>query len=90
MPLSLPNAMENKDIYHHEVQYRWSFKRGNATEHHYKNDYAISRYSTAEELNLDNVNYAMALKRLGLIGKKIIDFKVTKIYSSKVVGQSNN
>jgi len=79
--------LEENNIYHLEVQYRWTTKRGNALTHHYKDDYAISRYKDLEYLNLDNVNYTMALKRLGLMGKSLHEFKVMKIYSSKVVGQ---
>ena len=79
--------MEEQNIYHHLVQYRWTTKRGNALTHHYVDDYAISRYADLEYLNLDNVNYSMAVKRLGLLNKNLHDFKIVKIYESKVVGQ---
>ncbi len=57
--------------------------------HHYRDDYAISQYNTLEEINLDNVNYAISIGRLGLLGKKIINFQVVKIYDFKIVGQTN-
>lgn len=57
--------------------------------HHYRDDYAISQYNTLEEINLDNVNYAISIARLGLLGKKIINFQVVKIYDFKIVGQTN-
>lgn len=57
--------------------------------HHYRDDYAISQYNTLEEINLDNVNYAISIMRLGLLGKKIINFQVVKIYDFKIVGQTN-
>jgi hypothetical protein len=88
VPLFLSETMSNP-IYHLNVQYRWSFRRGNATMHHYRDDYAISQYNTLEEINLDNVNYAISIKRLGLLGKKIINFQVVKIYDFKIVGQTN-
>lgn len=81
--------MEDGNIYHHNVQYKWSFRRGSAKVNHYRDGYAISRYNTIEEINLDNVNYAMATKRYGLVGRKFFDFQVTKIYDSKIVGQVN-
>jgi hypothetical protein len=88
MPLFLSPKVMNP-IYHMHVQYRWSFKKGNATMHHYKDDYAISEYNTPDEVTLDNVNYAIAVKRLGLLGKKFINFRVMKIYDSKIVGHKN-
>jgi len=81
--------MEDGNIYHHEVQYKWSFKQGSAKVNHYRDGYAISRYKDLEDLNKDNVNYSMATKRYGLVGRKFIDFHITKIYSSKIVGTVN-
>lgn len=81
--------MEEPNIYHHKVEYTWSFKKGNAKVNHYVKGYAISQYNTIEELNLDNVNYSMAIKRYGLVGRKFFNFQVTKIYDSKIVGKVN-
>lgn len=81
--------MEGLKVYYLDVQYRWSFKRGSGHINHYADGYAISNHNTIEELNLDNVNYAMATKRYGLVGRKFFDFRVTKIYDSKVVGRGN-
>ena len=76
------------DIYYHNVQYKWSIKKGNAKHNTYKDDYAISIASDVDGLNQDNVNFSFAKARLGLNGKKIDTFEVVKIYDSKVVGQS--
>jgi hypothetical protein len=80
--------MDQNNIYHHEVQYRWSTKRGSALINHYKNGYAISRYTSPEDITKDNVNYAFAIQQLGLKGKKIVRLEVMKVYESKVVGQA--
>tara|TARA_R110001606_G_scaffold219342_2_gene367188 strand:+ start:725 stop:973 length:249 start_codon:yes stop_codon:yes gene_type:complete len=81
--------MEDRNIYYHKVEYSWSFKKGSGKINRYVKGYAISTYNTIEELNLDNVNYAIAVKRYGLVGKKFFDFKITKIYNSKAVGKVN-
>lgn len=82
--------MDDKSIYHHTVQYRWSTKRGSAIINHYRDGYAISRYTSPEDVTNDNVNYAFAIQQLGLKNKKIVRLEVMKIYESKVVGQANN
>lgn len=82
--------MDDKNIYHHVVQYRWSTKRGSAIMNHYRDGYAISRYTSPEDVTNDNVNYAFAIQQLGLKNKKIVRLEVMKIYESKVVGQANN
>lgn len=82
--------MEDRNIYYHTVEYSWSFKKGSGKINHYSKGYAISRYNTLEEINLDNVNYAMATKRYGLVGRKFFNFQVIKIYDSKVVGKVNH
>ena len=72
-------------VYYLEVEYRWSTHRGSAKQNHYRKDYAISQYNTLEEVNKDNTNYAFAVQRFGLKGKKFTDFQVTKIISFKEV-----
>tara|TARA_R110000868_G_scaffold315459_1_gene576333 strand:- start:426 stop:728 length:303 start_codon:yes stop_codon:yes gene_type:complete len=81
-----PLIMPDKPIYHHFVQYRWSTYRGSAKTNHYWKGYAISSYNTIEELTLDNVNFAFAVKQLGLKGRKFTDLRVVEIYESAVVG----
>jgi hypothetical protein len=76
------------EIYYHNVQYRWSIKRGNAKHNTYKDDYAISVASDLDGLNQDHTNFAFVKSRLGLNGKKIDTLEVVKIYDSKVVGQT--
>lgn len=78
-----------EDIYYHEVRYKWTFKRGNATYNTYKKDYAISVATTIEELNKDIINQSMAKGRFGIKDKKLLSFEITEILNSKVVGQTN-